>query len=188
MPNHALILVEGETEVEFIGQIAQMRFRHHPKSIKNLYGNFSINRKILDKIVQFTQKNPHKPFFVLVCIDKERRGLPLINLDAINTELKKKAIETEVIPILAELMTESLFFVDIDGIYTFLRAPHAQRKPGNFKNFRRLTHVDLARLFRQFNKHYRKGHRVENFVKKLNIDKIVKSCEELGKLVGHCSG
>jgi hypothetical protein len=187
MPNHALILVEGETEIEFIGQIAQKNFPHHPRSIKNLYGNFSINRKILDKIVQFTQKNPHKPFFVLVCIDQERRGVPPINLDAINAELKRKAIVTKVIPIIAQLMTESLFFADIDGIYAFLRAPHVQRKPAKFKNFRRLTHVDLSRLFHQFDNCYRKGHRVKNFVKNLDIDKIVESCEELRKLVCHCS-
>jgi hypothetical protein len=183
---HALILVEGETEMEFIGRIAEAYFPHCPKSMKNLFGNFSINRKILDKAVQFAENNPDKLFKILVCIDQERRGVPAINVGMIVEELRTRKINAEVIPIIATLMTESLFFADIEGIYVFLRAPHAKRNPDKYSNFRALTHVDLSKLFRQFDKRYRKGKRVENFVHNLDLEKLIGRCEELRTLIAHC--
>lgn len=184
---HTLILVEGETELEFIGSIAGQFFPRHPKTIRNLRGNFNINAKVVDKILGFSNQHPHLTFSVCVCIDQERIGVPPLDITQIKTELARYSLTPKIVPVIALLMTESLLFADIEGIYAFLRASHSKRKPRNFDNFRRLTHHDLQRLFRQFGKQYVKGHRVENFVSKLNIKKIVSRCDELLLLVGHCT-
>jgi len=81
----ALILVEGETEEEFYASFAAKYFRSKPKHIKNLKGNFNVNTKIADAILQYHQNNPTNTFDVYVCIDQERIGVPAYNKELIST-------------------------------------------------------------------------------------------------------
>ena len=184
---HVLILVEGETELEMVEKLATRFFPKRSKLVQNLRGNFNINRKILDKITGFAQSHPGKKFSVCVYVDQERLGVPPVNWQLLDDELNRKGLNPVIVPVIAELMIESQFFADIDGIYAFLRAPRAQRKPKNFQNFRTLTHRELSALFRKHGKQYVKGHRTANFVANLDVEKIAAKCEELQKLIDHCS-
>lgn len=177
MSRVALILVEGETEEEFYSLLISQYYNSHPKHIKNLHGNFSINRKILEESVKYAHDHPDREFDVYVCIDQERFGSPAYNHDACEAELKNYPGFRRLIPVVAILMSESLFFLDMDGIYKFLRAPKSSRKPGKFRNHRRLTHYDLSKLFKAFGKVYRKGRRCQNFVSNLDLSKMLQAAE-----------
>ena len=183
----ALILIEGETEQEFFQALADQFFRPYPKKIRNLHGNFSINKKIIDKAVAFSETNPG-PFLLCICIDQERLNVPAFDRRLVESELKKKDVKCEVVPTIATLMMESIFFIDIDGIYTFLRAQHSKRNPAKYRNFRLLTHKDLSRLFQQFDKQYVKGRRTENFINNLDLKKIAQAAHEIKNLITRLGG
>jgi hypothetical protein len=173
----ALLLVEGETEEELFSELTRKFHRSKPKKIKNLRGNFSVNRKIVDAAVSYANNNPTNTFDVYVCIDQERIGCPAYNHQWCEAELKKEPRCRRLIPVIAILMIESLFFLDIDGVYKFLRAPHNQRNPKKYANFRGLTHVHLSELFRSHGKRYCKGRRCENFVANLDLSKLRQAAE-----------
>jgi len=75
------------------------------------------------------------------------------------------------------------FFIDIDGLYSHLRAQKSKRHPHKFRQFRTLTHHDLSKLFKQFDKVYHKGRRCHGLISALNMEKLVTSATELETLV-----
>lgn len=79
-------------------------------------------------------------------------------------------------------MIESIFFLDIEGIYQFLKVPKSQRPPKNFTNYRILKHQDLSALFKRFGNRYHKGHRCENFVNSLDLQKL-RQAKEINDLI-----
>lgn len=193
--NHeALILVEGETEIEFYGLIAERFLKGKKKTTRNLGGTFNINLKVADRILQFHQTHPDNTFDVYVCVDQERPGYPIINPDVVRTLLEenKKWMGSdklkELRPVIVVLMIESLFFIDIDGIYKYLKAPKSKRNPKKFSNFRQLTHRDLKTLFESFDNYYHKGARCKEFVASLDIKKIVATAEELSEFISNVKG
>ncbi len=176
-----MLLFEGETEVEFYGQVLD---RFCPNTFRrpiNLFGNYNVNNKIVDEIYKFSAKFPYDTFDVYVCLDIERLDNPAWNENQVKQRCVSASRCKQIIPILTELMIESLFFLDCAGIFKFLRVPHAQRNIKKFSNFRSLTHKDLSRLFEKHGKKYRKGYRCEGFIKSLNLQKI-KAAEEISKL------
>ena len=74
-------------------------------------------------------------------------------------------------------MLESLFFIDIDGIYKFVRAKKSLRKPSKYRNYRKLTHCDLSAVFKQFGHEYHKGVRCKGLVAALDLEKIATANE-----------
>lgn len=179
----SLLLVEGETEEEFYSALGKLKLNGVPKKIKNLKGNFNINNKILDASLQFSSNNPNDTFDVYVCIDQERIGTPPYNKDFVLSHLKQNANFNSLHDVIATLMIESLFFIDIESIYAFLRAKKTLREKKKFTNFRKLTHHDLSNLFKRFNKTYYKGIRSEGFISSLDIDKISNTANELEYLI-----
>ena len=179
----ALILVEGETEEEFYKNICNKKFRRIPKKIKNLKGNFNINKKIVDKAYKYSIDNPNDTFDVYVCIDQETLGVPAFNNKLVESELKKLENFKMLYPTIAVLMIESLFFVDINGLYKFLRAKNTLRNPKKYQNFRSLRHQDLSKLFKQFNKTYYKGIRCQNLASSLDINMIINQAKEISMFV-----
>lgn len=179
----SLLLVEGDTEVEFYNHLAETKFPSVPKRIVNLHGNFSINNKIIDAALSFSQNNTDKTFDVYVCVDQERIGSPPFNSDYVLAELQKIKNFKLLNPVIAVLMIESLFFIDIDGIYSFLRAQKTTRNPKKYSNYRVLRHQDLSKLFRSCGNIYSKGKKCQGFVKSLNLDKICKSADEISSLI-----
>lgn len=177
----ALLLLEGETEEELYGRFASHYAPKAPKQFKNLRGNFNINAKIAEAGVSYMTRNPDRLVDVFVCIDQERIGFPAFDKSAVEQALKTCKNFRALIPIVVILTIESVFFLDIDGIYKFLRAKKSHRKPQHFANFRKLTHIQLGNLFRQFGKTYFKGHRCQGLVASLDLDKLLKA-EELQRL------
>jgi len=181
--HEALLLLEGETEEEFYNKLASEQLKGCKKRLKNLRGNFNINAKIVSSAIQFTRDNPEQLFDVYVCIDQERVGCPAYNEQLVLSELKKIPNFQAIFPVIANLMIESLFFIDIAGIYAHLRVEKKKRNPKHYASFRKLTHRDLSALFKQHGKKYVKGHSCQYFVESLNIAHVVNSAEELSAMV-----
>jgi hypothetical protein len=179
----ALLLVEGPTEERFYFLVAQQFFPAAPKRIKNLHGNWNINTKVADAVMQFADNHPGTPFDVYVCIDQERFGPPPFNPTFVQKQLSGVRSLRRIVPVIAILMIESLFFIDIEGIYRFLRTPNSSRKPQKFRQFRRLRHQDLTALFKRNSKRYQKGERCVGLVRALDLEKIVKTAPEVGVLI-----
>ena len=77
-------------------------------------------------------------------------------------------------------MLESWFFIDIEGIYAFLRTPTSKRNPKKYAQHENFTHEDLHILFQQHGqKRYMKGQRTANFIENLNVKKIYEKCLDL---------
>jgi len=81
--------------------------------------------------------------------------------------------------IIATQNLESWFFYDIEGIYNFLRVPRNERNPHKYYNVESTNYRTLSYLFRKYNKIYLKGRSVGVFLKRINIQKIYNSCEDL---------
>ena len=183
-PKHyALILVEGETEVEFFDAISELYFKGIPKTQKNLKGNFNIHNKVIDRIVQFADEHKNDTFDVYICIDQEVPNVPAFDKSHVEERVKSVQQCCEVVPVIANLMTESLFFIDINGNYKFLRTKKTLRKPERYKQFRQLKHQDLSRLFKESGKVFVKGRRCESLVHNLDIKLIVETAVELTSFV-----
>ena len=180
----ALILVEGETEEVFYKRLSEEKLGGIPKQIRNMKGNFNINNKIVDKCKQYSDSHPNNSFDVYVCVDRERVGMPVYNKALVDEKINAIRGFGIKVDIIAELMIESLFFIDIHNIYAQLRTPKNQRYPKRYKNFRGLTHKDMSRLFEKNGKQYYKGIKCEFLVKNLDLDLIIGGASELGLLVG----
>jgi hypothetical protein len=188
--HEALILVEGETELEFYSAFADRFFKGTKKTIRNLKGNFNINTKVADKIVQYHHAHPSDTFDVYVCIDQERIGVPAVNPQLIRNELnQRKDFDStkfgKFVPVIAVLMMESLFFIDMNGLYKYLRAPKKKQNAKKFSHFRTLTHKDLSTLFAAFDKQYHKGSKCEGLIASLDLGKIAAKAEELTVFLKH---
>ena len=183
----SLLLVEGETEEELFSEIGRIYLKSAPKKIKNLRGNFNINAKIMDAATQFAQEHPDQDFNLYVCVDQERVESPPFNHLLIDKHLQMIPTCKTLVPVIAVLMVESLFFIDIDGIYSHLRAPKAKRKPTKYREFRNLTHIDLSNLYKQFSKVYHKGRRCHGLIAALDLDKLIANAVELRNLVSTIS-
>jgi hypothetical protein len=179
----ALLLVEGDTEEEFFGQLGAIFFRTASKQLKNLKGNFNLDGKVADAAVTFAQRHPTELFDVYVCVDKEKPTARSFSAAKVEPVLRRLPNFGIVMPIIAILMTESLFFADIDGIYRFLRTPKSRRTPKKFLNFRRFRHQDLSQVFKQSSKIYIKGVRCKGFIAALDLKKIAQRAPELQRLI-----
>jgi len=173
----ALLLVEGATEVEFYETLLKAHCARKSKKIRDLKGNFNINSHICDKVRKFLDDNPHDTVDVYVCIDQEKPGGTPYNKAFCEGELRKFSRCKKIESVIADLMIESLFFLDIEGIFEFLNVPKNQRKPTDFQNFRKLRHQDLSRLFKKYGKIYYKGHKCEKFVEALDMKKFIQATE-----------
>ncbi|HED32817.1 MAG TPA: DUF4276 family protein [Gammaproteobacteria bacterium] len=179
----SLILVEGATEMEFYKAIADNCLNKAPRIFKDLRGNFNIHTKVLDASTSHSDRHPDDTFDVYVCIDQDRIGEPVINRETLNRELARIRGFKTLTCVIAVLVIESLFFIDIDGIYAFLRAPHNKRKPKKYSEYRALTDRDLKALFKSFDKIYQKGHHCKSLVSSLNIKKIIDEADELKQFI-----
>jgi hypothetical protein len=180
----ALILVEGETEIEFYDKVCSIYLRNVAKKVRNLHGNFNIHGKVLDNIYTHIENNRRTKVRVYCCIDRENRyEHPPLDLSVI-----KKCIEADdmlrinvlsVDEIVATQMLESWLFHDVEGIFKFLRVQRKKRNAKRYKTIERLTDEDLSNLFRRYGRIYIKGKRCQNFVDNLDIKKIFDRCKEL---------
>ncbi len=186
-PNSLLILYEGETEAEFYKKIFEENIpaRRIRRNYGNLKGNFSINKKVLDKIKSYLENTQFKSFkniHVFIAYDRDgpREKETQLDIDYIRESfIHRNSRIKSVNEIIATQDLESWFFHDIEGIYAYLRVPKTKRNYKAFNNVEATNNRILSELFHRYNKHYQKGRRVEGFLNHLDINKIFKKVIEL---------
>jgi len=184
--NSILLLYEGDTEEEFYKNIIVIKI---PKrKIRITYDNLkgittNINRKVLNKIFKHLSNNDNEnKINVFVAIDREgdRANDSPLNIPKLKEEISKVTNHvSEVIEIIATQDIESWFFIDIEGIYTFLKVPITRRNPNKYKSIESFNHRNLSNLFRTHNKVYLKGKRAAGLIDQLDINKIYDECQDL---------
>lgn len=185
-PNSILLLYEGDTEQEFYELIFEKFIPS--RSIRISYDNLkgistNINKKVIGKILKHIKNNPDlNAVNVFIAIDREgdRTNDSPLDLDVIINKVNESTDQVSKIhEIIATQGIESWFFIDIDGIYNYLRAPKNRRNPQKYSNYESFDKKKLSQLFRLFGRAYIEGHRCEKFLKKLDLEKIYNNCIDL---------
>ncbi len=181
----SLLLVEGETDELFWQQVKDNSLRSCRIIIKDLKGNFNINEKVVDKVVEYCEKHIDELVRIYCCIDRESRNgkPPGFELKTIIREIHERNIESvlSIDAIIATQQIESWFFWDMETIYKCLKVKHSQRKRNAYRPPDRYTYHDMIKLFRNHGKTYNKGKRCGYFIRQLNLDIIIRNCSELRK-------
>jgi hypothetical protein len=182
-----LFLYEGDTEQGFYESLFAKLGLHRNVQIKmkSLDGVYSLNKKVTNAIYNFLEAptNRHvKKLDVFIAYDREGKRTEPARLN--KTEILNKAGDKRlrtVHEIIATQMLESWLFIDIDGIYKFLRVQQSKRNPKKYEHHENFGHEDLDKLFRQHDskKRYYKGVRTLNFIENLDLIKIYKNCIDL---------
>lgn len=179
----SLLLVEGETDELFYKRIKNEYFTGSRVTTQNLYGLFNINKKIINRIVEYSKRHEDERIRVYCCLDRESRDdkVPEFDIKKITKYVKDENIRKilSINSIIATQQIESWFLYDIDGIYKFLKVPVSKRNPKSFQPPERFGYKRLQRLFERYNRTYTKGKKAENFINHLNINKISSKCKEL---------
>jgi hypothetical protein len=185
--NSLLFLYEGETEGEFYKRVFDLYIP--PKKIKRNYGNlkgiYNLNDKVKSKIESYLVNGAFESLssiHVFVAYDREgpRDKMSLLDLKSLRDEFIREGSRiSSVNEIVATQDLESWFFHDLENIYKHLRAPKNKRNMSLYNNVEATNNRVLSSLFHKFDKHYQKGRRVNGFIDKLDIEKIVKNVHEL---------
>ena len=186
-PNSILFLYEGATEPAFYNKIFNNYLPHRRIRIrkKNLYGISNITKKVASQIERHLLTNSDENHIhVFVAYDREG---PRIIESKLNTEFLIRNFVSpgsgiqSINEIIATQDLESWLFFDIEGIFNFLRVPKSKRNVKKYRNTESIKNYTLAQLFKDCNRTYFKGERVENFLDSLDIDKIYANVPELQK-------
>jgi len=182
-PPISLLLVEGDTDVIFWTRIKAAHLNECRIIIRNLEGNFNINRKVIDKVDGFCETHTDEYVRVYCCLDRESREgkVPGFELRTIRREIQQRNISSvlSIDAILATQQIECWFFWDIETIYTHLKVPRPRRRTNAYRPPKRYTYHDMVKLFRDYNKTYNKGRRCQYFIDQLNLDIIIQNCRYL---------
>jgi hypothetical protein len=182
-----LFLYEGDTEQGFYDALFEQLGIHRNTQIKRkcINGVYNLNKKVTNAIYDYLESNANKhvkqlEVFVAYDRDDKRPEPGKLNKTEISKFIDDGRLK-QIHEIIATQMLESWFFIDIDGIYKFLRVQGSKRKPEKYRQYENFRHEDLDRLFRQFNpqKRYYKGERTLNFIENLDVLKIYKNCHDL---------
>ncbi|HUX56669.1 MAG TPA: DUF4276 family protein [Bacteroidales bacterium] len=185
-PKSILLLYEGETEEEFYRRIINLKVP--PRTIRISYSNLkgittNINYKVLRKIYKHLSTNEGEDqIYVFVAVDREgdRSNDSPMDIGRLKKELSKDTVRVvDVIEVIATQDIECWFLLDIDNIFNYLRVPQNKRNPEKYSNTEAFNNRDLSNLFRQYNKVYLKGRRVDNLLDNLDLHRIYNSCQDL---------
>lgn len=126
----SFLLVEGDTDVIFWTRIKSAHLNECRITIRNLEGNFNINKKVLDKVEGFCETHTDEQVRVYCCLDRESRHgkVPGFDLRTISREIQQRSIRSvlSIGAIRATQQIESWFFWDIETIYTHLKVPRSR--------------------------------------------------------------
>ena len=190
-PDHAILfLYEGDTEGGFYDRLFELYGLTRQVQIKKkcINGIYNINQKVADKIYGYLEnaKNDHVKYLtVFVAYDREQARGEIdsrINIGLIIKQTADKRLKA-IHEIIATQMLESWFFIDIDGIYSYLKMPASQREPHKYSNHEKYTADNLDELFKQKDKRskYYKGAGCIDLIKHLDLMKIHDNCPDLKK-------
>lgn len=186
MANNIIALfVEGPTEIEFYKAVIK---RAHdlmdtPFNCSfewiDMSGIGNYKKDALRKFNNIKRKNPNKEIKVFLCIDSdvfEFSKKPPFDKKIVATALKEAGAK-QVTYIIAKQSIEDWFLSDLNGVLEFLRLAHTTKRPKG-------TGQDsLKALFKLANRVYIKGTKVDGFINKLNIAKIMAdNCSDLKSL------
>jgi hypothetical protein len=184
-----VIVTEGETDDEFYHKlIAEIR--------RNNDGGFfkvdelkyicckSITRfshKLLKKFEEeVINKFDNAQITVFLCYDTDvfmQNPHPPVNREKLEQDLLIKGATT-VYHLKADKTIEDFFLMDMEGIIKYLRLGKKYKIPKNKKGLEL-----LKQMFKDGNKTYFKGERVDGFIDALNISKIcLRICPQIKKL------
>jgi hypothetical protein len=181
-----IFLYEGETEKEFYDLIFKAKL---PKGARmyfiHLQGFINTNSKgvrhTLNKFLWSHKNLDENHLHVFIAYDREGpigTDLP-IDVGLLRSDFQDEQRIKSIDEIIATQDLESWLFLDIDGIYSFLKTQKSKRAPHKYKSHQSFNNRDLSALFYQHDKHYRKGEGVASFISKLDLEKIYNSCNEL---------
>lgn len=173
-----VIFAEGPTEVEFYKavlkkarELMKVSFPCHIEYV-DMKGIGNYKKDALRKFNKIKNEKSNSEFDLFLCIDNdvfEYSKKPPIN----KKEVKQSLLDAGangVTYIVAKQSIEEWFLCDLEGVLNYLRLPKTTKRPsGNGQE-------SLKKLFHKKNKVYAKGTKVDGFVEKLNIQKIIKSC------------
>jgi hypothetical protein len=193
-----IFMYEGDTEEEFYDLIFKAKL---PKGSRlhfiHLCGFIKTNNKgVAHELYKYLiNSNYLDEDCIHVFIAYDREGPVGTELN-VNIELLRKSFSDEkrvksINQIVATQDLESWLFLDIDGIYSFLRTKKSDRASHKYKSHQSFNNKHLSQLFQQNEKHYQKGEKVAGFITKLNLEKIYSNCSELKDgielLISKCS-
>jgi len=184
LPNKKIVtlFVEGPTEIEFYKAI--IKYAHDVMGapfncsfeLIDMQGIGNFKDNALRKFKALRKKHPNDDFYALLCIDTD--VFQFSKKPPINKTTVKKSIENagaqKVYYIEAKLSIEDWFLADFDGVISYLGLPKNTKRPkGKGQEV-------LKKLFMDAKRVYVKGHNTENFIKALDIGKIMKAnCDPL---------
>lgn len=149
----------------------------------NIAGIGNFKNKLLNKFEREINVSKYKNYkkVVVLCYDEDVFDLvnqmPPVDKNQLEKELREKGA-SEVIHLVAKKSIEDVFLLDIESIIKDLGLPKS-----SLNNLSGSGYKKLSTLYKKVQKVYVKGSSVENFVYKLNIDKICKiQCELYCKL------
>ncbi len=173
-----VIFAEGPTEVEFYKAVVikarELMKVSYPCQIEyvDMKGIGKYKKDALRKFNNIKSKKPNCEFYLFLCIDNdvfEYSKKPPINRQEVKQSLLDAGAK-DVTYIVARQSIEEWFLCDLDGVLSYLRLPKNTKRPsGNGQEA-------LKSLFLKKSKVYSKGSKVDGFIEKLNIQKIIKSC------------
>lgn len=184
MPNKQIValFVEGPTEIEFYKAV--IKHAHDVMGTPfnctfewvDMHGIGNYKNDALRKFKTLQKKYPNDDLYVLLCIDTD--AFQFSKKPPIDKPTVKKSIENagakKVHYIEATHSIEDWFLADFDGVISYLGLPKSTKRPkGKGQEV-------LKRLFRDAKRVYVKGHNTANFIKALDIGKIMKAnCDAL---------
>lgn len=186
MTNRVIALfVEGPTEVEFYKTVIvdARNLMGIPYSCEIEYvdmkgiGNYK--KDALRRFKTLKSKHPDKDIIVFLCIDNdvfEFSRKPPFDRTVLKESLKEAGAQ-KVAYIVAKESIEEWFLCDFEGVIKYLRLPQNTKRP------KKNGQEAIKDLFKKANKIYVKGSKIEGFIEKLNVRKIVKTyCNSLSPL------
>jgi len=143
----------------------------------------NINNKVIGKIYKhIVNNNKENNIHVVIGIDREGNRDTESRVDLAYLDKKLEAVSDKISSIFEIIATqdiESWFFIDIDGIYRFLKVPRKMRNKRKYNNHEGFNNRDLSKLFRQHKRVYSKGNSVEGLVESLDLNRIYDECDDL---------
>ena len=152
-PNSILFLYEGDTEKEFYNIVFEnyLPRRRIRVTKKNLHGtDTNLNKKLMGKIIEHLDNQPDRHrVHVFIAIDREgpRSQESRLNLERlIKNLIYRESRVISVNEIIATQDFESWLFIDIKGIFKYLKVPISQRSTKKYNNHEGMQQLFLNRI------------------------------------------
>ncbi len=179
MPNKKVValFVEGPTEIEFYKAVVKYARDAMGTSFNcsfewiDMQGIGNYKNDAIRKFRALQGRHPNEDIYAVLCIDTdvfEFTKKPPINKSAVKKNIQNAGAK-KVCYIEAKYSIEDWFLADFEGVISYLGLPANTKRPkGKGQDV-------LKELFKKARKVYVKGRNTENFIKSLDIGKIMKT-------------